>query len=227
VNQRVVEIRNPYGDLRVRYGGETKKAQLFAVVQQITPGAPDLVVDAHVEGDRRRIAVATNGGDLPPGAKDRADLVLFLPAGAELDAGTDAGLVEVAGVDGRAKVRTTSGAIEVRKVRGALDVATESGAVSVVPDPLGGAVDVATTTGDVSVALRDDAGVVVNVATSGDITTDFSITIAPSPRSEPDKHAVARIGSGNRPIRIESRRGRIRLARRPPSNRSYEELEEE
>ncbi len=205
-------VRNDHGDIRARFGGHEGKVEVAAVLQQLSGGRPPLAVEMREREDALLITTGYPGGEAPAaGARDRADLVVFVPEGTPLEAQTGAGAIEIKGVRGDATARSATGDISLRAA-GRLEARSERGAITAFPDPVERRPQrLETLTGDITVTLRDSADASVTAETSGEISTDFSLKLERHPEREPDKRATVKIGRGRALLRLASKRGRIRI----------------
>lgn len=209
-----VVIDNPYGDVRLRFGGYEHQIDLHVTEQQ-----PDgaVALDYHYGTDGERFLIQPR---LPAGvtlhAAQRTDLVVFVPLGHAIDVTTVRGLIEGRGVKADIRARSEAGAIQLRGTSGQIDAETAAGGIEVaLEDPPAGAVQrLATHTGPVIVAVSETAGLEVDLATSAPFTTEFSLDVTPQPGQEPNKQARAEIGKPQSRLSLSSRRGEIRLLRR-------------
>jgi hypothetical protein len=217
----VIEVENVFGDLRIR-GAATDQVEVTAVLQHVVgdprrlrvaidESGPALAVSVVVERDPTVAAPASETAEM---RRRRVDLVVMVPATAELRAWTDGGLLEVKGVDADVAAQTESGRI-LLKVGGGARVRSERGDVEVVFANANWdqAPEIVTGTGEALIWLPRMASVAASIATRGEISTDYSLSIARDPNEERLKLAEARIDGGEFPLHIQSTRGRVRLLR--------------
>jgi hypothetical protein len=128
-----ITVRNPFGDVRARFGGYTGQVELLANVQHFADEGGRLELDtaAVPTGLVVTVGYRTDTGALAlvrdPAQKKRVDLVIYVPEGATLSVSTDDGLIDMRGLRSDVRGRSVAGAIRVRKVDGTLDLSTSTG----------------------------------------------------------------------------------------------------
>ncbi len=143
------------------------------------------------------------------------------------------GDVEVTGVTGDLRARSTSGNVTVRGVTGAVNASSTSGNVHVGENngsvsgrstsgnveveilQLSGAgdMDFSSTSGNVRVKLPANLDADVRMSTlSGGLKTDFPLTIE-EPERGPGRRATGRVGGGSRNLKLSSTSGNVSLLR--------------
>jgi hypothetical protein len=208
-----IRVLNPFGDVRVRFGGYESKLE-WRFVAQNPEGAPPLSVETAVR-DAFSLAVS-----LPPGATQRADqrldLTLYIAEKHDLAIETQAGLIEVRGLRADLSARSRAGNISFRGITGRIDVHTDSGAIEgQFEGPLPGSTQrVETATGNIVLGLSDRLNARLMLASSAPFATDFSIAVEPQPGQEPNKRGSAELGKPESTIEVFSKRGELRLLRR-------------
>ena len=210
-----VRVLNPYGNIYARFGGYEDQVEILATVQRLEGDLPKLEVGfRQVEGGGLDVTVAPAAAGTGQ-TRDRVDLVLFVPQGAELHARTESDRIEVKGLEGDLVAESIKGDIWVRKIKGSVRAKTERGQISAMLESgvTAAAQELSTRTGEIEVHLWEDARATVHVSTSGEISTDFSISIEHRRHEEPGKHAVATVGQGGPKLALYSKRGRVRLLR--------------
>ncbi len=144
------------------------------------------------------LGVAELAIEAAPGAERTELEVTRRGAGADIEAGD----VELRVPPGCAlTVRTGAGPVQVEIGRESPPIAVETGA------------------GDVTARVDPSAEVTIHLATSGEITTDFTIEIDFRYHREPAKVGRVAIGSGAAEVRLDSRRGAVRVLRPTDSSR--------
>jgi len=231
VDGQAVTIDNPYGDVRLRFGGFAHALEIHAVLQQPANAAP-IAMQPGVESARYRFAPR-----LPTGAivseGQRLDVVAFVPRGHAVAVHTERGLIESHGVRGDIDLESVSGDIALRGTQGRVQAQTGAGAIeaSFTAAPKGSRQRLATTTGNIVLAVDDRLDAALELATSGVFATEFSLDVEQLANQEPNKRARATIGDDDAHITVESRRGEIRLLRRSaftplggkPADQEYED----
>jgi hypothetical protein len=226
-----VAIDNPYGDVRLRFGGYAHAVELHVVLQQPATAAPITLAPVH---DATHFRFAPR---LPAGATvaagQRVDVVAFIPVGHAVSVRTEQGLIESHGVRGDIDLRSVSGAIAIRGTQGRVQAQTGTGAIeaSFATAPQGSQQRLATSTGNIVLAIDDRLDATLDLATSGVFATEFSLEVERLAGQEPNKRARAVVGEDRARITLESRRGEIRLLRRSafiplggkPAEQEYED----
>jgi len=215
-----ITVINEFGEVRVRFGGFANELEATAVAQTpIGSVMPNMAFD---------IATATLTTQLPPIAPgdgaaqrlaegQRIDITLFVPEKHNLSIRTLRGLIEVRGLRGNLQARSESGDLLLRGIAGALDVETGSGLIEAAfaDQAVAAAQRVVTRTGAISVSFAPNYDAALSLATSGLFATEYSLSVVPQPGAEPNKAASVTLGRGVNPIEIRSKRGDVRLFRRP------------
>lgn len=208
-----VRIDNPYGDVRVRFGGYASTLE-WRTVAQNGAAAQKIAVNGDA-GDTYTISAR-----LPPGAVlasgQRVEITAYVPQGHDLEIVTELGLIEVRGLQGNLKARSSDGSISFRGIAGLVDVETGAGMVEgqLDPAPTGSRQRIVTSTGNILLGIVDGLNARLAMASSGVFATEFSVEITPQPGQEPNKSATAVIGKPESDIEVASKRGEIRLLRR-------------
>ena len=221
---QLLSVTNPFGDLRLRFGGYQGQVEIQGAIQQLRSNVPVLELSAsrdahgHVSLSVEQPATASEPETgVSFEVAGRADLVVFVPEGTPVTARTTHGVIDAKGVRSGIDLASDAGSITLKSIMGPIRAMSVSGHVSVVLEPLvhAGPQSLETVTGDISVFVGDDANLAVSAATSGEFCTEFSIEIAHRPLEEPNKAATLVFGAGEQHLTINSKRGRIRLRRRP------------
>ncbi|WP_300618839.1 hypothetical protein [Dokdonella sp.] len=213
---QIVTIDNPYGDVRLRFGGYAHALEINAVVQQPAAAAP---IEWKQTRNQEHYVFSPR---LPAGAKlaeeQRVDLVAFVPLGHAVIVRTESGLIESRGLRGDIDLGTVTGSIAVRGTQGRVQARTGIGNIEASFDtaPPGSRQRLETTTGDIVLAIDDHLDAELVLASSGVFATEFSLDVERLAGQEPNKRARAVVGTDDRKARIDisSRRGEIRLLRR-------------
>ncbi len=208
-----IRIDNPYGDVRLRFGGYESQLEWRGVVQNM--GAADKIA---VTGVAEQVFLIS--ARLPAGIRlvegQRVDITAYVPAGHDVEILTEHGLIEARGVRANLKVRTVSGDIAMRGITGGVDVETGGGDIEAQLETAlpGSEQRIATSTGNIMIGLADSLNASLDLATSGVFATEFSIAVERQPGQEPNKRGRVEIGNSAARIEISSKRGEIRLLRR-------------
>ena len=228
---QAVAIDNPYGDVRLRFGGFAHALQIHAVLQQPAEAAP-IAVQPGDDSGRYRFAPRLPAGAIAAEGQ-RLDVVAFIPRGHAVSVHTEQGLIESHGVRADIDLESVSGGIAIRGTQGRIQARTGAGSIeaSFNTAPKASRQVLATTTGNIVLAVDDHVDAALELATSGVFATEFSLDVEPLANQEPNKRARTTIGDDDAHITVESRRGEIRLLRRSaftplggkPADQEYED----
>ena len=219
VRGQAIDVVNPYGSVRLRYGNIAHTLEYRSILQQ-PAGAAEIAIDAAAKGDRYLIAPR-----LPKDAVlaegQRLDLVLYVPEGHVPNVETTFGSIDSRDVASDVVLRSASGDISVRGTRGAVAAETDGGRIEAMlanVAPAGSRQSLRTRSGAIIVGVGDRLGAEVVMSTSAMIGSDYSVSIEHDDRSEPDKTGRSRIGvdAGTEPpahLELRSLIGDIRLLR--------------
>lgn len=208
-----IRIDNPYGDVRVRFGGYESTLE-WRTVAQNGDAADKIAVNGSSADSFLISARLPQGVTLAPG--QRIEITAYVPVGHDLEVITERGLIEVRGLKGSLKARSVAGNIVFRGIEGLVDVETGAGNIEgqLDPVPAGSRQRIATSTGNILLGLVEGLNAQLAMASSGVFATEFSVKIDPQPGQEPNKSAVAVIGKPESNVEVVSKRGEIRLLRR-------------
>lgn len=228
---QAVAIDNPYGDVRLRFGGYAHALEIHAVLQQPAQAAA-IALQPQTEARRYLFAPRLADGAVLA-AGQRVDLVAFVPGGHAVSARTEHGLIESRGVRGDIDLGSVSGDIAIRGTQGRVRAQTGDGAIEASFDaaPKASQQRLATRTGNIVLAVDERLDATLELATSGVFATEFSLDVERLAGQEPNKRARTVIGDDEARIALESRRGEIRLLRRSaftplggkPTDQEYED----
>lgn len=211
--KQALRIDNPYGDVRIRFGGYTQTLEWRTVAQNM--GAADKIAVSGTDGDTYSISAR-----LPQGVVlargQRVEITAYVPKDHDLEIVTELGLIDVRGLQANLLARSTDGNINFRGIAGLIDVQTGAGAIEgqLDPAPAGSRQRIVTSTGSIQLGIVDGLNAELALASSGVFATEFSVQIAPQPGQEPNKTGIAVIGKPEANIEVASKRGEIRLLRR-------------
>ncbi len=216
----LLEVSNPFGDLRLRYGGSGRTVEVAVALQQLDPAGSRLELVVNEKADPATVRVVRSAAAEPPPATpgvdpSRADMVVMVPRGIAVRARTDGGLAESVGLESDVELETSAGQIRVRSTRGRVTARSDRGEISAML--LAGVTKApqrfSTVTGSIEVWVSDQCAFDVALATSGRLITDFSMQVEHRDREEPDKVGTARVGEGGQPLELRSRRGDLSIRR--------------
>ncbi len=213
VAKQPIRIDNPYGDVRVRFGGYEHKLE-WRTIAQNGSAAHKIAVTGDSGESYAITARLPEGVVLSPG--QRVEITAYVPQGHDLEIITERGLIDVRGLQGNLKARSADGNINFRGIAGLIDVETGAGMIEgqLDPAPTGSRQRIATSTGNILLGIADGLNARLAMASSGVFATEFSVEIVPQPGQEPNKAASAEIGKPESDIEVVSKRGEIRLLRR-------------
>lgn len=216
----ILEVSNPFGDLRLRYGGSGRTVEVAVALQQLDPAGSRLELVVNEKADPATVRVVRNAAAEPPPAapgedQSRADMVVMVPRGIAVRARTDRGLAESVGLESDVELETSAGKIRVRSTRGRVTARSDRGQIMAML--LAGVTKApqrfSTVTGSIEVWVSDSCAFEVALATSGRLITDFSMRVEHRDREEPDKVGAATIGEGGQLLELRSRRGDLSIRR--------------
>lgn len=209
-----LQVDNPYGDVRLRFGGYQHQVEVHGVLQQ-PAGAAAIHIEPNQDSQAWRLAPRLPSGAILA-AGQRLDLVLFVAEGHAVDVQTENGLIEARGIKADLSARSRAGDIAVRGVSGAVQLETEQGRIEVALEqaPIGSQQSLRTRTGTITVGAADNLNARVTLATSAAFATEYSLQVQHLSGQEPNKHAQAVVGEPLADLQIDSLRGEIRLLRR-------------
>jgi hypothetical protein len=217
---RTIRVENPFGDVRLRFGGWKGDLEIAGVLQQLASSSARIDVEiADTEHTLVVRSVTTNKVgdpiDRPAGDRSRVDLAVLVPAGSAIEVDTEGGLIEVEGLRSGVHAETISGRVIVNELHGGFSARTDSGdvLVTLLPNATESDQRIVTSTGDVTVFCPSTSSFAFTMATSGTLTTDFSLAIEHLDGQEPDKLATGVIGTGGRRLELASKRGALALRR--------------
>jgi hypothetical protein len=208
-----IRFENPYGDVRLRFGGYQHLLEWRGVYQQ--GEVPTRIALEAVKGETFTIqARLPKGATLAP--TQRVDITAYVPHGHDVSVATERGLIEARGLTGNFQARSASGPIAFRGIGGTIDIETGAGAIEGQLDPVapGSRHRIINSTGNIVLGLPSALDAELSLSTSGVYATEFSLEVTPLPGQEPNKQARAVIGKAKGNIEVASRRGEIRLLRR-------------
>ena len=215
--KRIV-VRNDYGDVRARLAGDGS-ILVHAVIQRLGTG-PDIGVNVERHGDALSVTVVA-----PPGRRavseerpaktdvDRADIVVYVPQGAMLEATSLRGIVEAKRIDGSVDAETLDGEIRV-DATGAVRARSVGGSITVV---LGGAAAAAslieTRTGTAWLSLAEGSDYRLMVEPGGAVTSQIPLK---EEKGGPRRRYTALGGAALTPVVVRSDWGDVEIVQRKP-----------
>jgi hypothetical protein len=210
-------VRNDYGDVRARSAGDGPLL-VHAVIQRLGSG-PDIGINVERHGEALSITVVA-----PPGREavseerpaktsvDRADLVVYVPVGAALEATSLRGIVEARKIKGPVEAETLDGEIRVDS-EGAVRARSVAGSITAVLGISGGASLIETQTGTAWVSLVEGSDYRLVVEPGGKLSSQIPLKEeAPAPR----RRLTAQGGAALTPVVVRSEKGDVEIVQRRP-----------
>ncbi len=220
---RPIRIVNPFGDVRLRHGGDKGVIEVAAVIQHLEKRGW-LALEFDQSGDtvgisaiRKSKATLDSGDSEPESDKARCDLAVLVPSGSDVYVETTGGLVEARGVRVNLDLNTKDGPIVARKNRGAIQAHSVHGDITVLLEENITDQDqtMQSVTGDISILVSPHEKMTVEMATSEDLITHFSIQVTPLAGQEPNKRGISDINGGGKRLSLFSKRGDAALRSGP------------
>jgi hypothetical protein len=214
--KRIV-VRNDYGDVRARSAGDGPLL-VHTVIQRLGSG-PDIGVNVERHGEALSVTVVA-----PPGrqavseerpaktAVDRADMVVYVPEGATLEATTLRGIVEARRLKGSVDAETLDGEIRV-EAAGAVRARSSGGSITAV---LGDATTpslIETRTGTAWVSLLEGSDYRLIVEPGGNVTSQIPLK---EESAAPRRRLTALGGAAVTPVVVRSDWGDVEIVKRKP-----------
>ena len=210
-------VRNDYGDVRARSAGDGPLL-VHAVIQRLGSG-PDIGVNVERHGEVLSVTVVA-----PPGrravseerpaktAVDRADMVVYVPEGALLEATTLRGIVEARRLKGPVEAETLDGEIRV-DAAGAVRARSSSGSITVVLDKAAAASLIETRTGTAWLSLKEGSDYRLIVEPGGNVTSEIPLK---EDTTAPRRRLTALGGAALTPVVVRSDWGDVEIVKRKP-----------
>lgn len=220
-SEATVRINNPWGDIRLRHGGDGCGLEVAVIFQQLADDGSKLVLDVALEDGIARVSILRhdelgNPSDAPPSrVNPRADVAVLVPTGHPIRAETSTGLVEAQGLHCDLDLHTTAGTVRTVTVRGAINSTNDRGATEITLSDgvTTNAQRFSSITGPITVFASEANDLAVTMSTSGRLTTDFTLVVDHNDAKEPSKNARATIGEGGAVLDLASKRGDLALRR--------------
>jgi len=216
-------VSNNFGNVLCRFGGAEGQAEIAATIQHFPSEGPRLEVVVQTTEKMIHATVAFReqpDGPLSfegtPGQLKRADLVVFVPEGRNLEVLTRDGTIECKGIRGDVTATTTSGPVRIKGTSGRVVATTDSGSVTVLFSPHGSKriQRVHTVSGKIEVHIPENADIEVKVATHGEIHSDFEMDLTAGAADDAPKRGVVVIASTGSELELTSDTGSIGIVRR-------------
>jgi len=209
-----VEIDNPYGNVGLRFGGYAHRVEVQAVRQE--PAEVEAIrIEPQTADGRWLLAPRLPAGTLIAEGQ-RLDVVVFVPDGHAVTVVTERGAVDARGLHSDLTIRSTAGELAIRGTKGTVNAQTGSGQIEIAlgQAPVGSVQRLSTKTGNIIVGVDDGLNADVALSTSGVFATEYSLQVEHMQGQEPNKQAIATVGTAAARVELSSARGEIRLLRR-------------
>ncbi len=207
-------IDNPYGNVRMRYGGENNAIEYIAVIQNLDAKV-NLVVTKETKDVNKIIFTVIDEENEKQDyeIKSRLDLTFFIPKDKNILVKTRNGLIEAKGLLANISAKTIDGDIVLSKNKGTINSITDSGEINATITRLKdkSSQQFISQTGDINIWVNRKAHYLIEVATSSDIITDFSMKIKNLYNQEPNKKGIIKLNKKKSKIIIKSKRGRTAI----------------
>ncbi len=209
---QAVDIRNPWGDVRVRVD-DKQQAYLLSNAQRHRDDPRQLELLVTETDGTLSIEVKLPEDEIPEATETwdfrRVDVTLLIPAKTRLSCETSSGLAEVRGLIAPLKVNTDTGDIRLR-LNGPVTAYSNHGMISSLFLDTKQPSTLETLTGLIHVAIANGGNADVALQTHGWITTDYSVDIERDQNTD-FKKAHAIVGNNGPKLTLTSNRGPIRL----------------
>lgn len=215
--KRIV-VRNDYGDVRARLAGDGL-IMVHAVIQRLGAG-PDIGVNVERHGEALSVTVVA-----PPGrravseerpaktAVDRADIVVYVPEGAMLEATSLRGIVEAKRIIGPVDAETMDGEIRV-DAAGPVRARSMGGSITVVLGAAAAAASIIETrTGTAWLSLAEGSDYRLVVEPGGKVTSEIPLK---EEGGAPRRRYTALGGAALTPVVVRSDWGDVEIVQRKP-----------
>lgn len=206
-----VELRNPWGDIRVKATGGDQ-VRFNAVMQKIGASPHTGAFNHRLEGDRLVLTLDYPESDRPETVTaGRIDASVLVPHGIEIILHADRGRVMTKTMDGPLTVRALDSDVET-KTRSRVDIQTRNGNVTVTALPSGKPHDygsIRTSRGDIELRYSDEVSLALDMLTGSSITTNDPVLLDAA-RHEQRRTLMQHPGAGNA-FKLDSDNGRLIL----------------
>lgn len=216
-----IEVRNDFGDIRARYGGD-RRIEVVGAIQRLGREGEDLAVNVERRGGVIAVVAALSPGrvavdEAEPGrdAFDRVDLTVFVPLKVTLQAQTLRGRFEARRLESDVEASTLQGDLVV-VTNGAVQARTRSGKVRVALGSRTGErpLLVESVDGPITVSVPAAANLRVRAETGGELKTDLPLAVSPA---EPSGRRRLE-GDHNQPLQallVSSTKGTVSVLKEP------------
>ena len=207
VKAKTVIIKNMYGDVRLRYGGNENVIEYIGVIQNLDEGNSFTITN---NTKNKVYSINVNLDKDTPIKKSRVDLTVFIPTEKEVTVITDKGLIEAKGIKSNLTLKSDSGKIKVMKISGLINTENNTGMTSVTLKeniPAGTTQTFKSIYGNISLWISKNSHHDITVSTSGDIISDFSTKITKDRHQEPSKTAKIMLNKAISKLVLYSKRG--------------------
>jgi uncharacterized protein YdbL (DUF1318 family) len=209
-----IVINNPYGNVRMRYGGENNAIEYIAIIQNLEK---NVHLSVNIDTKESNKIIFTVVDDINKeeihGIKSRLDITFFIPKNKNLYVETIGGLIEAKGLIANINAISTNGNIVLNKIKGYLNSINNAGKTDITITQIKekSTQSFISQTGDVNVWVNRKANYLIEVSTSSDIISDFSMKIENFYNQEPNKKGLIKLNKKKSKIIIKSKRGRTAI----------------
>ncbi len=208
-----VEVRNPFGDVRLR-AADAGEVEVSAMIQRRIddPVRPEVRIDRR--GGSLTVEVVYPAA--PKGDLKRVDVAVFVPAGAPITVRTKDGMIQARGLANDVDFEATAGDVflatsgKARVSVGKGNIIADlrpSGWADLRPSGWGDSPRLSTRDGDITLTLPVDADAELEVEAPGEIAAPPKATLE---RRTPGK-ATVRLGQGTHRLTLQTRRGNVNI----------------
>jgi hypothetical protein len=214
---RIVVVNN-FGNLHLRKATAAPKMRVYATVQHFADEGPRLEVETELSKGLLSVRIGWRGNpgealslERDPEQLKRADVVVFVPFGMQVEAVLEDGTLDAKGLRSDVTTRSTSGDLILSLVEGALDATTDSGRIIAVLKRAATKESqfLRTGSGEVQLHIPEDADLALSVATEGTITSDLALDVGMVKGTR-----LGTIGQGSHPLTVESATGDVEIVLR-------------
>lgn len=216
ITAKNVNLKNPLGDIRIRFGGYKDEIEVIAIIQHNEAKGFVEVVEKNssdsylltVQRKERRSGkvISINQND-----KARIDFTVYVPLGRYVTAETTHGLIESRKMKDPINLISESGNIKLRDNKNAITAFTKRGNITanLLSIESQDKQSFSSLSGKINIWIPENSPQTVTLESSGDIISDFSTEIKLNFRNEPNKVAKILANGGGAAIHAKNHIGSI------------------
>lgn len=216
ISSSKIDIHNPLGDIRVRFGGYKNEIEVIAMVQHNETKGVVEVVEKNT-GDTYLLTVQRvnkRSGEiikLNQNDKTRIDFTVYIPSGRFITATTDHGLIEARKMKDPVKLISNSGDIKLRDNKNTITAFTKRGNITanLITIESQEKQSFSSISGKIIISIAENSPQTVTLESSGDIISDFSSEVKLNFSNEPNKVAKIIANGGGAVIHAKNKIGSI------------------